>query len=172
MALDGISGAILDVAWVPGSAAMFAVVVAAHVAVFDLSVSAVAPRDDGVPPPHPDRPLETRASIVAAAFARRKGTIALLLLSEDGLGYCHVFPESGVARETDVVVSPESAIAFPEAVAGRAGLSYRTPRRTTSRSPPSTAAPPSPRASTSPRPPRRRASCRRASCARARTRRR
>ena len=121
--VDGISGAILDVAWVPGSAAMFAVVVAAHVAIFDLSVSAVAPATTVSLPPHPDRPSETRASIVAAAFARREGTIALLLLSEDGLGYCHVFPESSVVREADVVVSPDSTMAFPGAVAGRAGLS-------------------------------------------------
>ena len=121
--VDGISGAILDVAWVPGSAAMFAVVVAAHVAIFDLSVSAVAPATTVSLPPHPDRPSETRASIVAAAFARREGTIALLLLSEDGLGYCHVFPESSVVREADVVVSPDSTMTFPDAVAGRAGLS-------------------------------------------------
>ena len=121
--VDGISGAILDVAWVPGSAAMFAVVVAAHVAIFDLSVSAAAPATTVSLPPHPDRPSETRASIVAAAFARREGTIALLLLSEDGLGYCHVFPESSVVREADVVVSPDSTMTFPDAVAGRAGLS-------------------------------------------------
>ena len=110
--VDGISGAILDVAWVPGSAAMFAVVVAAHVAIFDLS-SPPPPRDDGVPPAASGPTLETRASIVAAAFARREGTIALLLLSEDGLGYCHVFPESSVVREADVVVSPDSTMTFP-----------------------------------------------------------
>ena len=60
--VDGISGAILDVAWVPGSAAMFAVVVAAHVAIFDLSVSAVAPattvssRRIRTDPRRPERP--------------------------------------------------------------------------------------------------------------------
>ena len=114
--LDGARGAILDVAWVPCEPACVAIVVAAHVAVFDLSVSAAAPAAVAR--------LASGDDIVAAAFARRKGALALLLLADTGEVYAKTL-EGGVDafdRNDDVVVTSASKLALPEEVTGRAGL--------------------------------------------------
>ena len=114
--LDGARGAILDVKWVPCEPACVAIVVETHVAVFDLSVSAAAPA--GV------ARLASGDGVVAAAFARRKGASALLLLADTGDVYAHALEGGADAfrRESDIVVSSASRLALPEECRGRAGL--------------------------------------------------
>ena len=114
--LDGARGAILDAKWVPCEPALLAVVVAAHVAVFDLSISAAAPASVAR--------LASGDDIVAAAFARRKGALALLLLADTGDAYAKTLEGGADAfeREDEIVVSSASKLALPEAVRGRAGL--------------------------------------------------
>ena len=114
--LDGARGAILDVKWVPCEPACVAIVVETHVAVFDLSVSAAAPA--GV------ARLASGDGVVAAAFARRKGASALLLLADTGDVYAHALEGGADAfrRENDIVVSSASRLALPEECRGRAGL--------------------------------------------------
>ena len=85
--LDGMHGALLDVDWVPGRTGALSITVSAHVAVFDLAKSSVAPvLTVSLPPRESDR---APARIVASAFAPRGGENRLLVLSEDGALFSH-----------------------------------------------------------------------------------
>ena len=97
--------------------------VAAQVAVFDLSKSAAAPVVTVSLPPPSNRPGELQGSIAAAAFARSGGHLALLLLSDDGVAYCHQLTNGFDAAQSHVSVAARTRLELPAAVAGRAGLS-------------------------------------------------
>jgi len=67
-----------------------------------------------------DRPGELHGSIAAAAFARSGGHLALLLLSDDGVAYCHQLTNGfDAAQSTHVCVAASSRLELPAAVSGR-----------------------------------------------------
>ena len=116
-------GAIKNVQWVPNSSSVLAVVVDDRVCVFDLSVSAITPsftiRLDTDTSGHSN-------GLVDACFVRRKDSLVILLLCEDGNLYARAMQNSGTIRGNnpeDVVVKSDCVLHLPAAVKNRAGLS-------------------------------------------------
>ena len=121
--LDGMHGALLDVDWVPGRTGALSITVSAHVAVFDLAKSSVAPvLTVSLPPRESDG---APARIVASAFAPRGGENRLLVLSEDGALFSHPVRDGD---EGDATIDESCRLALPEVCRGRAGLSVHFSR--------------------------------------------
>ena len=121
--LDGMNGALLDVDWVPGRTCALSITVSAHVAVFDLAKSSVAPvLTVSLPPRESDG---APARIAASAFAPRLGENRLLVLSEDGALFSHPVRDGD---EGDAAIDESCRLALPEVCRGRAGLSVHFSR--------------------------------------------
>ena len=124
--LDGIDGALLDVDWIPGSTSLLALTVAAHVAVFDLAKSAVAPvLTVSLPPREGEVDGSIPARIAASALACHRGQNRVLVLSEAGALYSHPL---GPNDKGDAVVDVGNKLVLPECVRGREGLSVHFSR--------------------------------------------
>ena len=124
--LDGIDGALLDVDWIPGSTSLLALTVAAHVAVFDLAKSAVAPvLTVSLPPREGEVDGSIPARIAASALACHRGQNRVLVLSEAGSLYSHPL---GPNDKGDAVVDVGNKLMLPECVRGREGLSVHFSR--------------------------------------------
>ena len=124
--LDGMHGALLDVDWVPGRTGALSITVSAHVAVFDLAKSSVAPVLTVSLPPREGGGDGAPARIAASAFGPRKGVEnRLLVLSEDGALYSHPVRDGD---EGDVTIDESCRLALPEVCRGRAGLSVHFSR--------------------------------------------
>ena len=124
--LDGIDGALLDVDWIPGSTSLLALTVAAHVAVFDLAKSAVAPvLTVNLPPREGEVDGSIPARIAASALACHRGQNRVLVLSEGGALYSHPL---GPNDKGDAVVDTGNKLVLPECVRGREGLSVHFSR--------------------------------------------
>ena len=124
--LDGMHGALLDVDWVPGRTGALSVTVSAHVAVFDLAKSSVAPvLTVSLPPREGGATEPPRAS--------PRARLGLGKVSKTVCSSCRRMEPCTRTRfetgdEGDVTIDESCRLVLPEVCRGRAGLSVHFSR--------------------------------------------